>query len=583
MSLLSSSQAAPTLSLMAIEGAVSAILVGVSFAWPRLGSRSLAWIESRFCGLARRRNMSVVVVGLTALLLRLAILPLHPIPVPFGADDFSNLLAADTFMHGRLANPTPAMWVHFESIHIDMVPTYTTMYFPGQGLVLAAGKALFGQPWFGVMIGGAVMCSALCWMLQAWLPAPWALLGGFLALMRIALFSYWTNTYHNGGPIAAIGGALVLGALPRFKNGARARHLALMSAGAVILGITRPYEGLLLCVPVLVSLAWWLFKANRLPVGTLLVRAAPGVTLLVVGMGWLGYYDFRAFGSPLTLPYTIDRATYAMSPYYLWQKPSPEPNYRYVEMRRFYHIDEMNSYNRVHSHPVRMSVTKVGQIVYFFAGLALVPPLFMLPWALRDRRIRFLVICLLCLAAGTVIEIFLHAHYVAPFTAAFYAVGLECMRHLHCWRPGGQSVGFAMTRSVIALCVLMVVLRVFNQQIDCPVPQNPVATWLLTWIGPDHYVSQRSIIAKKLEQLPGGQLAIVRYSPTHDPLDEWVYNGADIDASKVIWARAMDNGDDRDLLRYYSNRKAWLIQPDSPSAEITPYPVPEQVTAESSR
>lgn len=583
MSFVSLSQPTSTLSLTAIEGAFTAIFVALSFAWPRLGLRSFTWIESRFCDLARRRNTSVVVVGLTALLIRLAILHNLPIPVPFGADDFSNLLAADTFTHGRLANPTPTMWVHFESIHVDMVPTYSTMYFPGQGLVLAAGKVLFGHPWFGVMVGGAVMCSALCWMLQAWLPAPWALLGGFLAVMRLALFSYWTSTYHNGGPIAAIGGALVLGSLPRFKKQARARHLALMCAGAGILGITRPYEGLLLCLPVLAALAYWLVRAKRPSMGTLLVRAIPGVALLAVAIGWLGYYDYRAFGSPLTLPYTVDRATYAVTPYFIWQKPHPEPHYRFEEMRRFYHIDEINSYNRVYNHPVGMSLDKIGQTVYFFAGLALLPPLFMLPWALRDRRIRFLVVCLLCLTAGTVIEIFLHAHYVAPFTAAFYAVGLQCLRHLYCWRPGDQPVGMMMTRSVVAICVLMVGLRVFNKQIGCPVPHYPVATWLLAWYGPDHYPSERSILEQRLEQLPGDQLAIVRYSATHDPLDEWVYNGADIDGSKVIWARAMDDGNDQDLLRYYRARKAWLIQPDSTSEEMTPYPVPGQVTEALSR
>ena len=76
------------------------------------------------------------------LLVRLAILPWFPIPHPFIPDDFSFLLAADTFAHGRLANPTPVMWVHFETIHVDMLPTYMSMYFPGQALVLAAGKVL---------------------------------------------------------------------------------------------------------------------------------------------------------------------------------------------------------------------------------------------------------------------------------------------------------------------------------------------------------------------------------------------------------------------------------------------------------
>ena len=573
--------AAPaTFSLMEIEGALTVVAVAASFAWPRLGARLFTYIEKQFARLARRPVLAMFVVGLAPLLIRLALLPIHPVPMPFAPDDFSNLLAADTFAHGRLANPTPAMWIHFETIHVDMLPTYASMYFPAQGIVMAAGKLLFGQPWFGVLVSGALMCSALLWMLQGWLPPSWALLGGFLAIMRIALFSYWTSTYHTAGPICVIGGALVLGALPRFKKSPRAHYLVTMAAGAVILAVSRPYEGLLLCLPVLVALILWLIKTKRISTSTFLLRATPAVVLLVAGIGWLGYYDYKAFGNPLTLPYTINRATYAMAPYYVWQGPRPEPHYRHDEMRRFYKVDELDDYNRNHSVSGFFIMTTVKAIrgVYFFTGIALIPPLFLLPWAWRDRRIRFLVISLFVLAAGMAIEIYLIPHYLAPFTAAFYAVGLLALRHLYVCQPGGQPVGRAMVQWLVAICVLMAVLRPFNKQLGCAIPEKPVSTWIVSWFGPDHFVTQRSVVEEKLEQIPGTQLAIVRYAPDHDPLDEWVYNSADIDGSKIIWARAMDPASDADLIRHYGQRRAWLIQPDSPSEEVAPYPLAQQVT-----
>ena len=58
-----------------------------------------------------------------------------------------------------------------------------------------------------------------------------------------------------------------------------------------------------------------------------------------------------------------------------------------------------------------------------------------------DRRIRFLVVCVLVLTAGMAIEIFMIPHYLAPFTAAFYAIGLQAMRHLRVWKPEGKPVG----------------------------------------------------------------------------------------------------------------------------------------------
>src|SRR5580658_3876043 len=238
------------LSLMLIEGGLTAIAIAVAFCWPRLGSRYFSSVENLFRTLARRKGYAVLVVGASALLLRLALLPLCPVPNPFIPNDFSFLLAADTFASGRLTNPTPAMWTHFESIHITMKPTYMSMYFPAQGLVLAAGKVLFGRPWFGVLCASAMMCASICWMLQAWLPPTWALLGGMLAVLRLGLFSYWINTYSGGGSIAALGGALVLGGVPRFMRAARLRDGLLLSVGVILLATSRPYEGLLLCLPV---------------------------------------------------------------------------------------------------------------------------------------------------------------------------------------------------------------------------------------------------------------------------------------------------------------------------------------------
>jgi hypothetical protein len=71
-------------------------------------------------------------------------------------------------------------------------------------------------------------------------------------------------------------------------------------------------------------------------------------------------------------------------------------------------------------------------------------------------------------------------------------------------------------------------------------PEWPGLQWTDRWYGPDHFGTERARIESEMEQLPGQQLILVRYSALHNPLDEWVYNAADIDDSKVVWAREMD-------------------------------------------
>jgi len=562
--------------MMLIEAALSALAFAVAFAWPRSGSSWFSSVERNFARIARRRGFSVLLVGASAFLLRLAILPLCPIPLPFVQDDFSFLLAANTFALGRLANPTPAMWLHFESIQITMQPTYMSMYFPAQGLILAAGKVLFGHPWFGVLIVNALFCAALCWMLQAWLPPTWALLGGIISVLRIALFSYWINTYSGGGSIAALGAALLLGALPRFLRTKQLRYSLLMGAGISILALSRPYEGVLLCIPVSFVLARSIFFGkNRPSFAFVFRRAALPLALIACTIAWLGYYDYRAFGNPLTLPYSVDRAQYAAAPYWIWESPRPQPVYRHKALRDFYVGVELSYAQRLRTPSGFLTETllaKPGRAILFFAGIALLPPLIMLRRVLLDRRIRFLIVCVTVVVAGVMVETWLIPHYFAAITPAFYAIGLQMMRHLRQWRPGGQPVGTTAVRLTVAVCLVMSALRLAAEPLHIALAPWPSSAWVSTWAGPGQLGLPRKQIEDKLNALPGKALILVRYSPNHSSLDEWVYNAPDIDQSKIIWAREMDPAQNQELLNYYKDRTVWLVQPDEHPVSLTIYP-----------
>jgi hypothetical protein len=564
---------------MVIEAGLTVIAVALAFCWPKLGSTFFSRIERSLARLARRQGLAVAAVGVTALLLRLAILPLCPIPQPFVPDDFSFLLAADTFASGRLTNPTPAMWTHFESFQITMKPTYMSMYFPAQGLVLAAGKVLTGHPWFGVLFVTALMCAALCWMLQAWLPPTWALLGGMLAVLRLGLFSSWINTYSGAGSVAALGGALVLGAFPRFMRRARLRDSLLLAVGVILLATSRPYEGVLLCLPVAVVLGHWiLFGKNRPTSGVLLRRTALPLALIIAAGAWMAYYDYRAFGNALTPPYKVNRATYAVAPYWVWQSPRPEPVYRHSIMRDFYVNFELKYVRKFQTPRGFLSETllKPLRTIMFFAGIVLLPPLLMLWRVLIDRRTRLLVVFTLILAGGMLVEAWLFPHYLAPFTAAFYALGLQAMRHLRVWKPFEQPVGAALVRAAFPLCLVLAAIRLCAEPLHLSLPTWPAEAPTSAWYGSRNFGEARASIETELEHLPGRQLVIVRYSAEHTSATEWVYNAADIDNSKVIWAREMDAANDITLIHYYKDRKVWLVQPDLRPAKISPYTVPGQ-------
>jgi hypothetical protein len=292
----------------------------------------------------------------------------------------------------------------------------------------------------------------------------------------------------------------------------------------------------------------------------------------------MGYYDYRAFGNPVTLPYTVNRAEYAIAPYFVWQSQRPEPLYHHKVIREFYYREELDNFRKIHSLSgfVPQTLAKTARGVLFYSGIALLVPLIMVRRVFLDRRIRFLIWCVLILMAGQLGEIFLIPHYLAPFTAAFYAIGLQAMRHLRLWNPGEQPVGRALVRLTVTLCFVLAGMRLYAEPLHLALPIWP-STWASEWYGSDSRAgTARAQIETRLEQMPGRQLVIVSYSPDHNPPDEWVYNAADIDNSKVIWAREMDESENLELIHYYKDRTVWLVQPDSKPAKVSLYPSPAQ-------
>ncbi len=546
--------------LLAIEALLTLFATKVAFDFPELAARGLDELEKALRRFANRRAVSVIAITALAFLLRGLLFPVEPIPEPGIHDEFSHLLAGDTFAHGRLTNPTHPMWVHFESIHIEHQPSYASMYPPGQGMVLALGERL-GNPFYGIWIAAALMCGAICWMLQGWFPPGWALFGAGLAVIRLGTFNGWANSYMPGA-LPALGGALVLGAMPRILRRPRAWHAVMLGIGIAILLNTRPYEGGVLSAAA-VGIVLWRLARQHPGIAIVLRRVVlPLALVMIPTLAFMAYYNWRVFGNPFTLPYQVNRATYAVVGPFLWQSPkATAPVYRHREMAAYHNGWERRAGENARTLDgfAALCVSKLNSAWRFYLGPVLTLPILILPAIFRDHRIRNLLLVCGIFILALFVEVWYLPHYSAPAAAAVLAICIQALRHVRLWEWKGRPVGRALVRMIPVVCLAMLGIRIGVAAFHLPVNVGWPDTWGTQW----SVSLGRARILAELESHPGQHLVLVRYGPHHHPFREYVYNGADIDGSRVVWAREMSPEENRKLIDYFPNRQVWLLDADA--------------------
>ena len=186
-----------------------------------------------------------------------------------------------------------------------------------------------------------------------------------------------------------------------------------------------------------------------------------------------------------------------------------------------------------------------------------------------SRKSRFLLLVCGTTFVGLALPIYLPpAHYSAALTAAVFALVLQAMRSMRLWHPDGRPAGRFLVRAVPVICFALLPLRAAAPLLHIPLPPTVIHTWYSTDF---HNLDRARVLGSIASTNRDNHLAIVRYRPDHEILEEWVYNEADIDGSKVVWARDMGAAKNQELVKYFPDRRVWLLEPDNRPVTMEAY------------
>ncbi|MGA2186580.1 MAG: hypothetical protein ABSH47_26485 [Bryobacteraceae bacterium] len=159
-------------------------------------------------------------------------------------------------------------------------------------------------------------------------------------------------------------------------------------------------------------------------------------------------------------------------------------------------------------------------------------------------------------------------HYLAPITGAILAFTVQTMRHLRVWRRENRT-GARLGVAILTALILLLAARATGR---LPMRVSPFSGCCVQQT--DRSTPIRAAVRAELARMPGSQLVMVRYGPDHNFFEKWVYNAADIDTAKVVWARELTEPENQKLLAYFHNRTALLLEPDSHPPRLTLYQPP---------
>jgi len=533
---------------------------------------------------SRTPTRVVVIVFLVSIAISVSWAAFNGSPEPLIHDEQSRALQAKTFLLGRLTNPPHPMADFFETFHVLQHPTYQSKYPPADAGFFALGGLMTGRLITGSWIAVALACAAIAWMLAAWVPLRWALLGGLATAFHSAVLG-WSESFMGGGA-AMLGGALAVGGAVRVSRSFRSRDAAAMAVGIAILANTRPWEGLVLTVMTGCAFLIRTIRAGSWTRERLIRVALPLLCIGFATVAWMGWYDMAVTGHPLRLPYIEYQRTHSRMGLFVWNAENRDASARLPGEMLRHQQWELGLWRRYETGS-GAARTAWNRIVFYFNEAArvarttvpppawapierafryaLLLPLLALPWVIARRRpgalalagiVIFMIAELAAVAGGS--------HYiapVAPLVALLFVDALRSLRAVHCRTVPLGRIAFNATLVILAVTM-----------IPSSILWPPRFGSFLR-----RYANEKRAVETRLARRQGRDLVLVRYAPDHVVHAEIVYNGPDPDDQPVIWARDLGAKRDREIIDYYSDRRAWIFEPDADPPRLTPVAgTPEQ-------
>ncbi len=260
-------------------------------------------------------------------------------------------------------------------------------------------------------------------------------------------------------------------------------------------------------------------------------------------------------GNWTTLPYTVSQYQYGVPAALTFQTP-PVSHHELTPQQQLDYRMQSNFLGR-DQETFSSYLTRLGYRIRFYRFFFL-PPLYLALVAflitMREYRFYWAAATLIIFALGVNFFPAWQYHYIAAETCLFVLISVLGLQQL-------TRYSRAAVIAIVCLCIAHFLfwygVRVFR-------PAAPTA-------GQSRRMAVRSLI----DATKGKQLVFVHYGPQHIFQEEWVWNEADIDASRVVWARDLGDIENQSLRNYYPGRTVWLLDADArPFPKLDPYPPP---------